>query len=294
MKKKNFSRISIGIFLILASLAAYSWIGLAQNQDEVIQSLEVRLSEHGVPFADVSISQRLPLKIKIKLQSESSDERRTLDDLWFTHLAFREAALSHRLGFDLEALEIVYVNRFGKQIFWEQINLGGDELNSEGFKAEKALDHARTRSQVIEGLKTYSLILEEVDLFDFRGPSGKYQLLELFLSVEDIESANQSIPQFMPAFKLLVKNLNWTGEAQITLARIHLNQSGADKLLLDYIWDVELGTETWREADDLTQDWYPHPPSIEVVPTVRVTARPYVTSTRVPDSYPAPENKPYP
>lgn len=57
---------------------------------------------------------------------------------------------------------------------------------------------------------------------------------------------------------VIINSDDWQLHKQIRYfaADIYTN----DEPLLNYVRDIQLANETWWQADDLTKDWFPHPP----------------------------------
>lgn len=80
------------------------------------------------------------------------------------------------------------------------------------------------------------------------------------MNAPDLESANKALPRLMRELPLLVNRLNGEQGASISVIKVDLKDAQG-RLLLKYMYDLELETENWWQADGLSRDWFPHPPS---------------------------------
>jgi hypothetical protein len=122
------------------------------------------------------------------------------------------------------------------------------------------VDPGATQDLVKAELELHGLILEDIAISP--NQSGD-QLLTIQLSAPDIPTANQAIPAFMPALQAMFQaedNFNKRHVTQITTVVLELTDQSSGERLLNYSLDVLTAHETWRMSDELTKDWFPHPP----------------------------------
>jgi hypothetical protein len=89
------------------------------------------------------------------------------------------------------------------------------------------------------------------------------QPLTIKLFAPDIATANQVISSFMFSLQAMFQaedNFNKRHGTQITTVVLVLNDRSSGENLLNYSLDVLTAHETWRMSDELTKDWFPHPP----------------------------------
>jgi len=105
-----------------------------------------------------------------------------------------------------------------------------------------------------EKLNLYGMSVVNADVTSSNG----IQTLILRLSTSSLEEANQVLPNFMPSLRPLIADTNAQG-AQIAICIVELTDEKG-QLLLKYLLDLQLDSETWWMVDGLTQGWFPHPP----------------------------------
>lgn len=260
---KNNSRSGVRFWLML-SLAA---IGLSlaflvvqvNAQNEIVAALTERLTKQGVPVKDITVQNRMPFQIEITLQSSSGEAIRAPEDFWYKHLVWREAALAHRLGFRLHSFTLILLNAQGEILSWDQIYLYPDDLAQQSFPPDPSeLDDKATKRLITDRINLYGMSIDSVEVSTGVGAYDDVQMLVIQLSVQDIQIANRALPQFMPSLRPLLEGINAEPGTRVAICRIELIDSKG-RLLLEYLWDLEIGRHTWHIADDLTKDWFPHP-----------------------------------
>lgn len=170
----------------------------------------------------------------------------------------RAVSLARGEGYPIDVLTTVVQNAQGPTIFWAEEPVR-DEIPPEQIPTFQ-VNNRVTEDFVKEELELYGLILE--DMVISPNQSGD-QLLTIKLSALDIVTANQAIPSFMPSLQAMFHaedNFNKRHNTQITTVIVQLAEKGSGKNLLNYSLDVVTGRETWTMADELTKDWFPHPP----------------------------------
>ncbi len=262
MKHSNHSNAK---HLLVSSLAT---IGLSlvllfvrvNAQNEIVATLTERLTKQEVPIKDITVQNRIPLQIEIVLQSSSSGATRSHKDFWYKHLAWREATLAYRLGLRLHRFTLILLNTQGEILSWDQIYLYPDDLVHHSLSPDSSeLDNKATEELVADRINLYGMSLDSTRVSTGVGGYDDVQMLTIQLSVQDIPIANRALVQFMPSLRPLLENVNAEPGTRIAICRIELVDS-QDELVLEYLWDLEIGRHTWHMADSLTRDWFPHPP----------------------------------
>lgn len=255
MKYNKFVRIVLLAAIAIGTVAVSLFISnKAIAQNDFISELTDRLRNQGVPLTNIALTSRLPFRLEIVLQSTSDSGVVAPDDPLFEHIVQREVNLAQgRYDINLDTVRINIVNTLGDSIYQSEVPVF--EI-SNTFGASQ-LDNASTAELVSKGLPLYGMSLDNLDVsLDANGA----RVLTIQLSVPDLETANKSVSQFMPDLYNLVDDLNAKNNSQISIYRVTLLDSES-KPLLKYVRDTQLSQQNWWQADGLTQDWFPHPPS---------------------------------
>ena len=118
------------------------------------------------------------------------------------------------------------------------------------------MDNTATAQVIRDQLPLHNMPLDQLDVSS--NPDGA-QVLTIRLSVQYVQAANNSVPQFLSDLPNLLKNLNSEAGPQIAIYKVNVFDAKAQPLL-KYAYDLQLAQETWWQADGMTQDWFPHPP----------------------------------
>jgi len=288
MKDSRISRRKIVIlffcFIVLMFTAIFVIRVRAQN--DIISELNDRLVEQKVPVKSVVVQSRIPFQIEITIQP-SAAKGISSDETWITHLAYREASLSHRYGLYLDAFILVFLNEKGEIIGWEQTFLYPEDPSRQPFPSDATkLNNEKTEELMMESLNFYGMTLDELNASTGAGSRDDVQTLVIRLSVQDIDTANKAIPGFMGSILSQLERINAESEAsKIAILRIWV-VDGTGQVLLKYIYDLEVGRHIIKVADGITADLYPQPPVIEVqTPTPIASEKENVTFTCLFDVY---------
>jgi hypothetical protein len=247
-------KLFLGLLLLVAivgiTLRLYTEV-IAQQ--EVVEYLKEQLERQGIPIVDITIRHLLPLHLEITVQSMSEGEKALPNDPINLHIVRREVTLAEQQGYDIESFTLRLLNREGKTIFWaEETPVSPDDAPLELSPAK--IDDATTKNMITERLDLYGLALTNIEVKSSAG----IQTLILMLSTPSLDEANQALPHLMPSLRPVIANINAQG-AQIAICKIELSDEKG-QILLEYLLDLQLDSETWWMVDGLTQDWFPHPP----------------------------------
>lgn len=243
-----------GILLILTIGIAFVVYAKATAQPDVISYLKERLSQQYVPVVEITILQQSPMQIQITTQSKSNGKKGTSEDPINYHLITREVSLASQQGYVIEKLTVVFLNTLG-----EQIDKSNQIINTQNILsaqlAKSTIDNDATKNLINEKINLYGMSITNMDISSQDG----LQFLTLQLATPSLEQANQALPYFMPSLRPLLADVNTQG-AQITVLKLELKDQQGN-LLLNYMLDLQLKSENWWMADNLTSGWFPHPPS---------------------------------
>ncbi len=249
LSRIGISLFGVGLLLIITFILVANQVN-AQN--DVVAELKTRLEQQGVPLKSIQVKSRLPFQLEIEIQSQSDSQLATPDDPVFEALVQREMAVASRRGVVVDAVKVTILNKDGTPIFWS-------ELPVRQIPKEKApsISAAEAGKVIRQQLSLEGLTLESLETTD----SGKGErVLSVRLVASNVEAANKAIPSIMRNLPKLVNAANTERGAAITTIKIDL-VDGEGKALLKYVYDLELEKENWWQAEGITQDWFPHPPS---------------------------------
>jgi hypothetical protein len=222
------------------------------NQD-IVSYLESQLNQQKVPFTKIVVVQDFPLQIEVNIQSMSEDKDWMPEDFENLLLARREAILAAEKGFNIERYTEVLINKNGEPISWARIKINGEILYSKPLPSNVA--DSVTKNLVSEKINTYGISVINSEISSFDG----LQTLNLDLSANSLEEANQVLSQVRDSLRPLTKDINSQG-AQIVMVKLEVKSEKGD-ILLNYLLDLQFGTEGWWAADGINVDsWYPSIP----------------------------------
>ena len=222
-------------------------------QQEVVEYLKGRLERQNIPVVEITIHRLLPLRLEIIIQSMSEDEKALPDDPINLNIVRREVILARRQGYSIDRFTLILYNSQGKTIFWaDETPVSIEEATLE--LPPSKLDDATIKNMINERLNLYGMSIVNTEVTSYDG----IQTLILQLSTPSLEDANQALPYFMPSLRPLIAEINTQG-GQIVICKVELRDDKG-QLLLKYLLDLQLDSETWWMVDGLTQDWFPHPP----------------------------------
>lgn len=250
MKRK---KLLLGILLVSIVIGiAFGLYTQGIAQQEVVKYLEERLERQNIPVVGITIRRQLPLRIEITVQSMSEGEKAMPDDPINLHIVRREVMLARQQGYIIDSFTLILLNKHGEKIFWAETPVDVENVSLELSPSELADD--TTRDIIVEKLNPYGMSVVDTEITTFEG----VQTLTLRLSTPSLEEANQALPYFMPSLRPLIADIN-AQRAQIVICKVELvDEKG--QILLKYLLDLQLDSETWWMIDGLTQDWFPHPP----------------------------------
>jgi hypothetical protein len=224
-------------------------------QNDVITDIRERLVQQHIPVKSAVIASRIPFEIEIVLQSNSTGKLAMPDDALFEHITYREMARARRRGIKIDSATVTIVNSIGKII------------TSSNIPVDKAIDTAPVIPSSADNATVVAAIHDQaplngmtLDALDVSKDADGLHVIRINLSVQDIETANQALPSFMRSLPVVLNRLRTSQGAQIASFSVELVDANNQPLLKyakDFLPSEE--AETWWQAPDLTQSWFPHP-----------------------------------
>jgi hypothetical protein len=315
--KKNIVQLlswSLSLIALIALVAAINFAlslrpqGSSQGND--IRTLEERLVQLGIPVKSVTVTKQSPLEIEVILQSSGSDEKLSQDDLWNKFLTEREVELAY-LNFTthIESYRLVLVTAKGNTIYDSTVFLYPGLPSQKLTQAPpSSVDNSKTKDILERSLDLQGLQLLALDVPSSHIASDNSMLVTLDLSTgtsaDKIDIAQ--IDEFIMKVRPQIEEINSRYETRIVLIRIRIKDFN-DKLLVDYMEDIETGRQYSWTAENIEGNWYPQPapaissepqetPMTVVPPTAtspKSTALP-TTTTQSAAYTPPPTSNPYP
>lgn len=239
--------------LNLRAKAGPNYIQPTPNQD-IVSYLEFQLKERNVPFTKIQVIQESPLQIEIDIQSLSEGKDWMPEDFENLYLARREAILATEKGYNIERYTEVLLNKRGESISWARIKINGEisyiKLTPSNITDVAALDLVSPK------IDTFGMAILNSEVSSFDG----FQTLNLNLSTNSLEEANQALPQIRESLHPLTKDINAQG-AQVVMVKLKVIDKKGE-ILLNYLLDLQFKTEGWWAADGINADsWYPSIPA---------------------------------
>jgi hypothetical protein len=251
----------IAILLIMASaLILLSAQSQVEAQEDSLTELTNKLIEQGVPVKDIQIANynaeetnQPQLQLKVVLQSTSDEDIVTSEDPLFIHTVQREIALAqNQQEIQFDTVSITILNSLGNTIYWSDVPVR-NVLPVTGSQ----LDDATLTTMLLERLSLHGFSLNSLTVSsDIKGTS----VLSIQLDVEDVQTANDGLPQFMFDLHRLLEELN-SDHVQIAICKLEIVDINQGQTLLKYVKDFQLAQQNWWQAETLTKEWFPHPPS---------------------------------
>lgn len=243
--------LGIVLLLVFAGIIFGLYTQVAAQQ-EVVKYLKEQLERQNIPIVEITARRLLPLSLEIVIQSMSEGEEVLPDDPINLHIVKREVVLAKQQGYMIDSFTLTLLNKRGKTIFWAETPMDLENIPLE--LSPSKLDDATTKDMIGESLNSYEMFLVDAEIISTAG----IQTLVLRLSAPSLEEANHALLYFMPSLRPLIAEINAQG-AQIVTCKVEVTDEKG-KILLKYLLDLQLDSETWWMAEGLTQDWFPHPP----------------------------------
>lgn len=255
------SRLAFAVMIVLVvtgSLLAFM-VTRSLAQGEIVSNLTNRLTQQGVPIKAIVVRSQAPLSLEITLQSSSGTLAPARDDGFYLLDVRREVMRAESRGYRVDSYKVTLLNKQGTAIHSEESVLTSLAV-PRNLRPATVSDSAAERL-VVERLELHGMSLDDVSV---QSDAEGLQTLVLRLSVADLQTANNALPKFMPSLYPFLGGMNAETGSQITVCWVIL-VNGNGETLLKYVLDLTLEAERWWMGDGVTQDWFPHPPSVEDV-----------------------------
>jgi len=255
MRRRVISSVLGGTALVVVAGVLVAFLsGQGQAQSDLVVELTERLTSTGIPVKDIVITRHKPVQLEIVLQSTSDTNVVAPDDPLFRHMTLRECVFFRKQYPDLNRIKIVVVNTRGEPIVWSE------------WSTERTIDPDPAWLKETNNADTAELLRKSIllhgmslDALDVSSDSNGGQVLTVELSVQDVFSANKVVPKFIVGLGSLINSTNREQGTEIMMYRVYLVDVMGQPLL-KYVRDIQLSRESWWQADNLTRDWFPHPP----------------------------------
>jgi hypothetical protein len=226
----------------------------ARAQQNVVGYLQQRFQQLDLPVTNVRITKEFPLEVEVTIRTAGSRLRGTPADPITFHLVRREIILARQDGYFIDTFSVVFIDP------------GGHEASRSvtGVQPIAYLWLDSTPSQIPDedvaallrdGIELYGLSLVNMEVFSAEG----LQSATMEVAAASLEVANAALPRFMPSLQALVDGINTAG-AHIVSLRLQVRDEQGE-LLLDYIRDLRIRSQNAWMREDITLDWFPHPPA---------------------------------
>jgi hypothetical protein len=270
------------------------------------QALEERLIKLGIPVRNITITNKDPIQLEVFLLSSSTEEKTNNEDLWHRYLAERELNLAYlNVGLPVKSFRIVLQPENGKNLYDSTVFLYPDMPSQQlAKKPVSSLSNDQTKDAIEQNLDLYDLKLISLDV-----PSGYTEVTqEQMVSMELSTNTNSDtlnspkLDEFIMNLRQQIEKINAQYGTSIVVVRAQIKDL-EDKLLVDYMTDLEIGGQSSWVADGINANWFPRPAPVftpEILPTTPTTAtspspQPIATPTPPPEgAYPPPPLTPYP
>jgi hypothetical protein len=233
---------------------------ISQHDKELISDLTDYLKQQGVPLISVKTTGDSewypPIVIEFTLQSLKEGDEAIQDNVVFVNLVSRAANLAYRRGLNIGAISTIILNAQGEKISRGTGAIKELEEIDTLFDPPQELDNDTTATLLRQDLPLHGMTLEKLDV---SLDSYDYRWVTFDLRVPDMDMANNVFPKFLGDMHKSLRELNTGQNAKITICRINISTTSGE-LLLKYMRDLQMGRQSWWQAEGFTMEWFPHPP----------------------------------
>jgi hypothetical protein len=147
------------------------------------------------------------------------------------------------------------------------MNSAGKVITSSQIPVDTAIDTAPIIPSSASNEAVVAAIRDQIpltgmslDALNVSKDADGLHVIKINLSAQDIATANQALPSFMQTLPAVLDRLKTSQGAQIASFSVELVDAN-NRPLLKYAKDFlpSEEAETWWQAPDLTQSWFPHP-----------------------------------
>lgn len=242
-------------FLITVGIAVGIVVSLSTKttaQNDAVTYLEERYKLQNIPVTEITVLQESPLRLQIVIQTASEGSVGTPDDPINYHLVEREVVLAAKKGYFIESFIRIFINTKGKQISKADSRVHAD-FKTLDITPSLTADNI-TKDMVNGNLNLYGMSLSSMDV----SSSDGLQFLTLQVTSSSLEDANRAGPQLVGSLPKLIDSINAQG-AKIVMCRLEIRDEKGD-ILLNYLVDLQLDTQSWWKDENFTDTWSEGPP----------------------------------
>jgi hypothetical protein len=264
--------VSIGILGAIGVISTlfFSQGVRAQDSDqtstqEVLANINLQLAAKHIPVTAVQIiqdkSESVPYPmdvLELTLNSTSKDDKVSPDDAIYVNLAGHEVKLAQLRGLKAEAYRTTIINLKGDILQRVIIPLRGSDALPSGWERASQL----SPSEVTEFLKRIPVGDMSIDNIQVLADQEGLLACTINIQSDDILSANAVVGNVVNEMLTSVINLNKERGAAIAVCILRIHYPDG-RPVLNYIVDLQLGRTTWWQVDELSKDWFNHPPDIQ-------------------------------
>jgi len=251
---KNLGMIALLSALLITFVVS---ITVTKAEGDLVSVLHEKLVSLGIPVEEITITKRFPLQIEILLHANKDDIQLTEEFIRYKQQTFHEAMLAHRFGLKVDATTVVIRNERGEVIDWEQIYVNDKSPSQQPSFEGPVLDQKKTEELFTQELQLGEMKLKTLNIQFGAGTDRSVRTVTIELVAPHIEAANQSISNFIGSLQYAIREANQKG-ARISVCRVLITDEYG-KMLLMYSYDVEIGRQSWKMSNGVTNDWFPHP-----------------------------------
>jgi hypothetical protein len=224
----------------------------ARAQEGIVSYLRTRLARDHVPVTSIVVTSESPLGVQVTVQSLSRGAQGTPSDPIYYHLVEREILLASQAGFAIEDYTILFDNQQSQQISRSELHAKPDLAWAIDNSPSRVPD-SDTRGLLRAGLDLHGFALTRLTV----DSEGGLQRATLWLAAATLDDANRNLGPFLLDLQALLTELNRSG-SHVVLCGVEVRDAHGG-MLLNYLLDLQLASQTWWMADGIDKDWFPHP-----------------------------------
>jgi len=253
--------LSLGSAVYISKVAyAESQNLISEDQQQIVDEITQNLLQQGVPVVSSQIkvdSDWNPsVLVEYTLQSSSENDKVSSDDPIYSNIIGHEVNFAQLRGLNVGAIGVVIINSQAKVIVRNIRKVTDKEFLSTTMKPSEM--NSDELAALLENVPAFGMYLDKVVVSQIEDGTFKSTFN---IKAADVDAANSGMPGFMEALRSNIMELNRANGAQISSYIVDLSDAKGSTLL-KYINDLQVGRQSWWQSDDLTQDWYPHPPKL--------------------------------
>jgi hypothetical protein len=245
------------LFALIVILGTGVLINRATAQDSrdgkgAVKYLEEQFRKQNIPVVTINILQEDPLQLEFIIQSESAGEIGTPVDPINFHMVRREAALAQRQGYIIARITRIFLNKNGVQVSKSDVSIKSGDIILLDLPLAKIND-ATVKEMALSKMNSLEMSVGDLSVSSMDG----FQTLHAVQVASSLDEANKIGLGLRGGLHSILADLNQQG-AQIVMTHVEIKDSNGD-YYFNYIYDLQLGSESWWMADGFDDSWFPHP-----------------------------------